>query len=120
MFKCKPALLINGTQLTTALLTLTLAGAEELVRTADVATAMTVDALLGSVRPTDPRIHEARPHAGQAASARNIRRLSQILVDRHGSEVPADMAALEALPGVALGLDGADLRAASLARIDAR
>ena len=32
--------------------------------------------------------------------ARNIRRLSQILVEQHGGTVPADMAALEALPGV--------------------
>ena len=32
--------------------------------------------------------------------ARNIRRLSELLVARHGGEVPADMAALEALPGV--------------------
>ena len=32
--------------------------------------------------------------------ARNVFALSQILVERHGGEVPADRAALEALPGV--------------------
>src|SRR5947208_260328 len=32
--------------------------------------------------------------------ARNIKRLSQTLVDEHGGEVPADMDALEKLPGV--------------------
>lgn len=32
--------------------------------------------------------------------ARNIRRLAEILVERHGGEVPADLEALEALPGV--------------------
>jgi len=32
--------------------------------------------------------------------AKNVFALSQILIERHGSEVPADRAALEALPGV--------------------
>jgi endonuclease-3 len=32
--------------------------------------------------------------------ARNVKALSEILVKEHGGEVPADMAALEALPGV--------------------
>ena len=32
--------------------------------------------------------------------ARNIKRLSALLMERHGGQVPADMAALEALPGV--------------------
>lgn len=32
--------------------------------------------------------------------ARNIKRLSQLLIERHGGAVPNDMAALEALPGV--------------------
>jgi len=34
-----------------------------------------VDALLGTDVAFDPRIHAARPHAGQAASARNLKRL---------------------------------------------
>ena len=34
------------------------------------------------------------------AKAKNIRRLSQLLLGRHGGAVPADFAALEALPGV--------------------
>ena len=32
--------------------------------------------------------------------AKNIRRLAEILMERHGGEVPGDLAALEALPGV--------------------
>jgi endonuclease-3 len=32
--------------------------------------------------------------------AKNIKRLSELLVERHGGRVPADMEALEALPGV--------------------
>ena len=34
------------------------------------------------------------------AKAKNIKRLSEILVERHGGQVPEDMAALEELPGV--------------------
>jgi histidine ammonia-lyase len=51
---------------------LTAAAAERLARAADVAAALSIDALRGSMRPFDPRIHAARPHAGQAASAANI------------------------------------------------
>lgn len=67
--------LINGTQLMTGIAGLALLEAETLARTADVIAAMTVDALLGTDVAFDPRIHAARPHAGQGASARNLRRL---------------------------------------------
>jgi histidine ammonia-lyase len=67
--------LINGTQLMTGIAGLALLEAETLARTADVIAAMTVDALLGTDVAFDPRIHAARPHAGQAASARNLKRL---------------------------------------------
>jgi histidine ammonia-lyase len=67
--------LINGTQLMTAVTGLALAEAWRLVRTADVTGALTLDALKGTDVAFDPRIHAARPHPGQAASARNLRRL---------------------------------------------
>jgi histidine ammonia-lyase len=67
--------LINGTQLITAGAGLALAEAWRLARAADVAGALTVDALKGTDTAFDPRIHAARPHPGQAASARNLRRL---------------------------------------------
>jgi histidine ammonia-lyase len=67
--------LINGTQASTALLALALAGAEQLARGADVIAALTVDALLGSRRPFDPRIHAPRAFDGQAKSADNLWRL---------------------------------------------
>lgn len=67
--------LINGTQFMTAIAGLALIEAETLTRTADVVAAMTTDALLGTDVAFDPRIHAARPHPGQAASARNLRRL---------------------------------------------
>jgi histidine ammonia-lyase len=67
--------LINGTQLITALGGLAAAEALRLARTADVVGALTLDALKGTDVAFDPRIHAARPHPGQAASARNLRRL---------------------------------------------
>jgi histidine ammonia-lyase len=67
--------LINGTQPSTAVALLAVAGAERLARAADIAAALSIDALRGSVRPFDPRIHAARPYGGQMTSAFNIRTL---------------------------------------------
>jgi len=67
--------LINGTQASTALLALALAGAEQLARCADIAAGLSIDGLEGSTRPFDARIHAARGFAGQAASAANLRAL---------------------------------------------
>ena len=67
--------LINGTQPSTAVAALAVAGAERLARAADIAAALSIDALRGSMRPFDPRIHAARPYPGQVESARNIRTL---------------------------------------------
>jgi len=67
--------LINGTQVSTAVLALALAGAERLSRAADISAAMSIDALMGSWHPFEPRIHEPRPFAGQATAADNLLRL---------------------------------------------
>jgi histidine ammonia-lyase len=67
--------LINGTQVSTAVAALALAGAERLARAADVAAALSIDALRGSVHPFEARIHAARPFPGQIASADNLTRL---------------------------------------------
>jgi histidine ammonia-lyase len=64
--------LINGTQASTAVLALAHADAVRLARAADIAAALSIDALKGSVRPFDRRIHAARPFEGQAAAAANI------------------------------------------------
>src|SRR5262249_17640485 len=61
--------LINGTQVSTALLAEALAGVRLLARVADIAGAMTVEATRSSLRPFDARIQELRPHPGQRASA---------------------------------------------------
>jgi len=67
--------LINGTQVSTAVLALALAGAERLSRAADIAAALSIDGLMGSMHPFDARIHEARPFAGQGTAAANLLRL---------------------------------------------
>jgi histidine ammonia-lyase len=67
--------LINGTQPSVAVAALALITVERLAGAADVALALSVDALRGSVHPFDSRIHAARPHRGQSVSAGNVRRL---------------------------------------------
>src|SRR6185503_4103070 len=67
--------LINGTQASAAVLGLAVLDAERLARAADIATAMSVDALRGSFHAFEARIHAARPVPGQAASAANLLRL---------------------------------------------
>ncbi|MGB2712762.1 MAG: histidine ammonia-lyase [Vicinamibacterales bacterium] len=65
--------LINGTQPSVAIAALALQTAERLGRAADLAVALSVDALRGSIHPFESRIHAARPHRGQSISAANLR-----------------------------------------------
>ena len=67
--------LINGTQYMAALGALAILDAKRLATVADVAGAMSLEALKGSQRPFDPRLHQVRPHAGQLATAENLRKL---------------------------------------------
>jgi histidine ammonia-lyase len=64
--------LINGTQPSTAVLALAWHDAMRLAEAADIAAAMSLDALRGSAKPFEARIHDARPYDGQRASARRI------------------------------------------------
>jgi histidine ammonia-lyase len=65
--------LLNGTEGMLAFLVLGLSRARRIARAADLACAMTVEAVLGSARPFRADVHEIRPHPGQAESARAIR-----------------------------------------------
>ncbi len=67
--------LINGTQVTTAVGAQALLRAENLARHADLACAMTIEALKGTDRAFDPRIQEIRGQEGQKVVARNLRGL---------------------------------------------
>ena len=64
--------LLNGTQAMTAVGALTVQHAQRLAETADLAGAMSLEALKGTPVAFDPRIHAARPHPGQIASAANL------------------------------------------------
>ncbi|MEO8294353.1 MAG: histidine ammonia-lyase [Gemmatimonadota bacterium] len=66
---------INGTQAQTSILALLVYDSEVLWRTSVAAAAMTLEALRGTPVPLDPRIHDARPHAGQRAAATLMREL---------------------------------------------
>jgi histidine ammonia-lyase len=67
--------LLNGTQAMGAVGALALHRAERLVRLADVAGAMTLEALKGTPVAFDERIHAVRPHPGQLAVATHLREL---------------------------------------------
>jgi histidine ammonia-lyase len=73
--------LLNGTQGMLALLSLSLREADILTDTADVAAALSLDALRGSPDAFDARIMHARAYTGAATTARNLARLNE------GSEI---------------------------------
>jgi histidine ammonia-lyase len=66
---------VNGTQAMSAVGALALLRAERLAALADLAGAMTVEALLGSHRPFREAMHHARGQLGQLAAAAHLRRL---------------------------------------------
>jgi histidine ammonia-lyase len=67
--------LLNGTQAMTAVGALAVSRGLRVVRLADVSGAMALEALMGTPAAFDARIHEARPHAGQMASAAHLLQL---------------------------------------------
>jgi histidine ammonia-lyase len=67
--------LINGTDGMLGMLVLACQDLHMLLRTADVAAAMTVESLLGTDAAFAPDLQALRPHPGQADSAANLRAL---------------------------------------------
>ncbi len=95
--------LINGTQLTVGVAALLLADAERLVAAADIAGALTTEVTLSSTVPSHEAITDVRPHAGQAASARNVRRLtadSDVVESHRNCDRVQDAYAMRCLPQV--------------------
>ena len=81
--------LLNGTDGMLGLLVLACADALALLRTGDVACAMSVESLLGTDRPFQPELQAIRPHPGQARSAANLTALlagSPIVASHRHSE----------------------------------
>ncbi len=64
--------LLNGAQAMNAVGGLAVARGRRLAQLADVAGAMSLEALMGTPAAFDPRIHAARPHAGQVAAAAHL------------------------------------------------
>ena len=95
--------LINGTQLMTACGTLAVFDARALAACADIAGAMTCEALHGHADAFDALLHDVRPHPGQQASAANLRRLlegSEVLTGHHAHAKVQDAYALRCMPQV--------------------
>lgn len=67
--------LINGTQMMCAYGALSVQRIRNLLAVADIAGALSLDALRGTDHAFDERLHLARPHPGQLTSARNLRTL---------------------------------------------
>jgi histidine ammonia-lyase len=82
--------LLNGTQVSTAIALAGLFAAEDLLKTALVAGAMSVDAARGSDTPFDPRIHDLRGQPGQIACAAALRALltGSAIRDSHREDDP--------------------------------
>jgi histidine ammonia-lyase len=96
--------LVNGTEPMQALLAFSVHDAELLVRAADVACALSVEALLCTDRPYDERVQALRPHPGQLASAANLRALlagSPLMAShRHSKHAVQDAYCLRCAPQV--------------------
>ena len=67
--------LINGTQAMTSVGALAVYDAIRLMKTADIAAAMSFEANRGVKDALDPRVHAVRPHDGQMKTAANLRNL---------------------------------------------
>ncbi len=95
--------LINGTQLITALGVLAVRDAAQLVKTAQIASAMSLEALNGTDKVFDEKIHSARPHPGQVMCAANMRRLvagSEIIASHKDCQKVQDAYTLRCIPQV--------------------
>lgn len=95
--------LINGTQFMSAYAVHCLLRIENLLKTADLAAATTIEAARGSAAPFDARIHAARPHSGQREVAQNIRTLlarSEILPSHANCGKVQDPYSLRCVPQV--------------------
>ncbi len=107
--------LMNGTHLMTSVAAFCVFGAENLMKTADIASAMSLEALYGTDRNLDFCIHRLKPYPGQLDSARNLQKLvkgSQIILSHRNCSRIQDVYSLRCTPQV----HGASRDAISYAR----
>jgi len=95
--------LVNGTQAMTAILALVVHDAKNLMKVATLISAISIDALLGSSQPFDPRIHMVRPYNGQKKIAEflfNCLEKSEIRNSHRGCSKVQDAYSLRTIPQV--------------------
>jgi len=94
--------LINGTQVMTAVGALTVYDAINLIKTSDIAAALTMEALRGIKDAFDLRIHTIRPHKGQTVTAENILKLTEgsTFITRQGELRVQDAYTLRCVPQI--------------------
>src|SRR5512144_3117522 len=66
---------INGSNLLTAMSALHIHEMEKLLKQAEIAAAMTIEALLGNLKPYNTKLHELRGFRGAVTSAKNIMKM---------------------------------------------
>jgi len=95
--------LINGTQMMTGIGVSTFLRARNLSKLADVAGALSLEALQGSEVPFDARIASLRPHPGHLATAKNLKKClkgSTVIPSHAGCEKVQDPYSLRCMPQV--------------------
>ncbi len=94
--------LINGTQAMTAVGTLTIYDAMNLSKIADIAGALTMEALTGIKCALDPRVHEIRGHSGQIDTAKNLLKITEgsKMITKQGELRVQDAYALRCMPQI--------------------
>ena len=115
--------LINGTDGMLGMLILALGDLAALLRAADVAAAMSVEALLGTDRVFAADVQAVRPHPGQQSSAANLWALlqgSEIVASHRGPDctVVQDAYSLRCAPQVAGAVRDTVAHAASVADVE--
>ncbi|MBS1959207.1 MAG: histidine ammonia-lyase [Bdellovibrionales bacterium] len=98
--------LINGTQMMAAHGVFAVLDSEQLLRVANFAGALTIEAVRGTAVPFDKKIHQVRAHPGQVAVARGMRelltkpRLSEIATSHEACGKVQDPYSLRCIPQV--------------------
>jgi histidine ammonia-lyase len=95
--------LINGTQVMAAIGCLVVEDAELLMKNAQIIGAMSLEALKGTARAFDEKIHRLRPYPGQIRCAGNMRRIvseSAIIASHVNCEKVQDAYTLRCIPQV--------------------
>ncbi|HHE39052.1 MAG TPA: aromatic amino acid lyase [Candidatus Cloacimonetes bacterium] len=66
---------INGSNLMTGMAAIQIYEAERFIKQAEIAAAMTLEALMANLKPYDERLHKLRGFQGAVTSARNIKKM---------------------------------------------